>query len=224
MPNDQMKPRPPPRVSIFNLPLEIRHQIYDSLIEERVFTWPVPSVGFASISHWPPSPDVLDIHPQIAHEFRNHFYSTTNLRFTLGRAFRQWQYHDHPRISDGDAEYITKVEVMFIIGDKTLNSSVESLCLDLRRRVSYLCNLFSTMARLKVVVISWTDMTRSGLWDAKASILLGLGQLNTEATANIRKVQIVVGNVVVTDSDDRNRIIMTINSLMAGSDKMSVPY
>jgi hypothetical protein len=80
------------------------------------------------------------------------------------------------------------------------------------------------MPRLKVVAISWTDLTSSDLWDAKASILLELGQLNTGAAANIRKVHITVGNIVVTDSDERIRIIMTINSLMAGSDKMSVRY
>jgi hypothetical protein len=183
--------------------------------------WPVASVGFASVSHWPPTTEMLSIHPQITRELRSYFYSIVNVRFTLGCAFQQWQFYKFIRFPDSEKRHMRNVEVLFLIGDKTVNTSEVTLCADLRHRVKRLCNHFSAMSQLKTIVINWTDLTGSGFeaWDMKASVIREFKQLRKVEGTNGRSVSFTVGKVVVEDEDERKWISSAIGSLMTDTEQ-----
>lgn len=177
--------------------------------------WPVASVGFASVSHWPPTTEMLCIHPQITRELRSYFYSIVNVQFTLGCAFQQWQFYKFLRFPEAEKRHLRNVEVLFIIGDKTVNTSEVQLCADLRHRVRRLSSHFSLMPQLKTVIISWTDLTGSGFWDMKTSILHEFRQLRKVGRLRSRSIRFSVGKIVVADEEEQDQISATIGSLMA---------
>jgi hypothetical protein len=175
--------------------------------------WPVASVGFASVSHWPPTTEVLSIHPQITRELRDYFYSIVNVRFTLGCAFQQWRFYKFLRFPDAERRHIRNVQVLFIIGDKTVNTSEVVLCEDLQQRVRRLRDHFSMMPQLKTVVVNWTDMTSSGFGYLKAGIISEFGQLHKVQASSGRYIRFTVGEILVEDGKEHDQVSEAIGSL-----------
>jgi hypothetical protein len=71
------------------------------------------------------------------------------------------------------------------------------------------------MPQLKTIVISWTDLTGSGFWDMKASILHEFRQSRKGGRLRSRSIRFSVGKIVVADEEEQDQISATIESLMA---------
>lgn len=196
----QHSPVPP----ILRLPVELRDQIYDYLLELESpgqGSHPLPGVGITSVSHAPPSLSLLLLHSQISTELLHRFYSQATLKTVLSHAFNF--FRTDPDLCQLESSFalkrVKKVELVFFQDILLLKEypsfGLESFCAEIRRRADRACDVLLQAPDLRLLTVSWIDTTRIGGWREKVRMLEPLCKLKG-------KVEISLGDVRVSGCRD----------------------
>lgn len=210
-----MSSEPSPVPPIFRLPIELREQIYDYLLQLECAgqgSHPLPGMGITSVSHAPPSLNLLLLHPAITTELLDRFYSQAVLKTVISHAFNF--FRTDPELRQLESSYALKrvknVELVFfqdlLLLKEYPSFGLERFCAEIRRRAERACDVLLQAPELKHLTVSWIDTTRIGGWTEKAQILEPLRKLNG-------KVEVILGEVKVTgDEDMETRDLQTFRS------------
>ena len=184
---------------ILRLPIELREQIYDSLLELKNAnqgSHPLPGVAITSVSHDPPSSNLLLLHPTITIELLDRFYSQATCKTVISHAFNFFRTDPELRHLQTSLalKRIQRVELVFFQDILLLKDypsfGLESFCAEIRRRADRACDVFLQAPQLKSVTISWIDTTRIGGWAEKIHILEPLSKLKGRVSVSIGEVKI----------------------------------
>lgn len=184
---------------ILRLPIELRENIYDYLLELRNAnqgSHPLPGVGITSVSLAPPSSSLLLLHPIITTEILDRFYSQAICKTVISHAFNFFRTDPELRHLESSLalKRMQRVELVFFQDILLLKDypsfGLESFCAEIRRRTDRACDVLLQAPQLKSLTISWIDTTRIGGWVEKAHILEPLRKLKGKVTVNIGDVRI----------------------------------
>lgn len=189
---------------IFRLPVELREQIYDHLLELESpgqGSHPLPGVGITSVSHAPPSLRLLLVHSTIATELLHRFYCQATLKTVISHAFNF--FRTDPDLRKLESSHVLKrmqkIELVFFQDILLLKEypsfGLESFCGEIRRRADRACEVLLQAPQLRHLTISWIDTTRTSGWMEKVRMLEPVRKLEG-------KVDIGLGEVRVSDSRD----------------------
>lgn len=184
----------PTTPAIFRLPLELRQQIYSYLLPRENVSHPLPSVGITSVSHRPPAAALLNIHPIIADELLDFFYTISTWKLIFSHAFNFFRVDpDLRRLQQSPSlSRLRRVEVVFYCDILLLKEyhtiGLGSFCDEIRRRADRACDVLLQAAQLKSVTVSWIDTTGTGGWTEKAKILTPLRKLSGMVTFRVGEV------------------------------------
>lgn len=151
---------------LLTLPLELRERIYSFLLPSSPTSHPLPSVGLTSVSHALPTSALLNIHPQIADEILEYFYTITTWKLIFSHAFNFFRVD--PDLKGLERSHalarVKKVELVFycdvlLLQDYTACRMEEAFCMEIRRRAERACEVLVQAERLRCVVVSWIDTT-----------------------------------------------------------------
>lgn len=196
----QSSPLPP----ILRLPVELRDQIYDYLLELESpgqGSHPLPGVGITSVSHAPPSLGLLLVNSTIHNELLDRFYSQATLKTVISHAFNF--FRTDPDLCQLEASFalkrMEKVELVFFQDILLLKEypsfGLELFCAEIRRRADRACDVLLQAPNLRHLTVSWIDTTRIGGWSEKVRMLEPLRKLKG-------KVDISLGELRVSGSRD----------------------
>ncbi|GAB7325458.1 hypothetical protein MBLNU13_g09475t1 [Cladosporium sp. NU13] len=192
---DELNHLPP----ILGLPIELREQIYDYLLELKNAdqgSHPLPGVAVTSVSHAPPSSNLLLLHPTITTELLDRFYSQATCKTVISHAFNFFRTDPELRHLESShaLKRIQRVELVFFQDILLLKDypsfGLESFCAEIRRRADRACDVFLQAPQLKSVTISWIDTTRIGGWAEKIHILEHLRKLKGRVNVSIGELKI----------------------------------
>ncbi|KAI7213812.1 hypothetical protein KC333_g6368 [Hortaea werneckii] len=209
-------PTPP----IFRLPLELRQQIYSHLLPKQPISHPLPSVGITSVSHKPPTSNLLSIHPQVAAEILDHFYSISSWKLIFSHAFNFFRVDPELRNLEQSQilSRIRKVEVVFFCDILLLKEypsfGLESFCAEIRRRATRACEVLNKAPCLRNVTVSWIDTTLTGGWGEKATILHPLRSLADIAE---RPITFCIGELNGPPDVDREKFVKALRDVLGES-------
>ena len=184
---------------ILRLPIELREQIYDYLLELKNAnqgSHPLPGVAITSVSHAPPSSNLLLLHRTITTELLDRFYSQATCKTVISHAFNFFRTDPELRHLESSLalKRIQRVELVFFQDILLLKDypsfGLESFCAEIRRRADRACDVFLQAPQLKSVTISWIDTTRIGGWAEKIHILEPLAKLKGRVNVGIGEVKI----------------------------------
>lgn len=187
---NQSRHHPP----FFGLPLELRQQIYAYFMPRENVSHPLPSVGITSVTHRPPTLDLLRIHPQFTEEVLDCFYSVTTWKLIFSHAFNFFRVDPFlNKLEQSPAlGKIRRIEVVFFCEILLLKEypsfGLESFCAEIRRRCDRACSVLSQAKRLSHVTVSWIDTTLTDGWEQKATILQPLQKLGPDVTFRIGEI------------------------------------
>jgi hypothetical protein len=184
---------------MLRLPVELRELIYDHLLELKNAnqgSHPLPGVAITSVSHAPPSSNLLLLHPTITTELLDRFYSQASCKTVISHAFNFFRTDPELRHLESSLalKRIQRVELVFFQDILLLKDypsfGLESFCAEIRRRADRACDVFLQAPQLKSVTISWIDTTRIGGWAEKIHILEPLSKLKGRVNVSIGEVKI----------------------------------
>ncbi|KAF2767942.1 hypothetical protein EJ03DRAFT_337240 [Teratosphaeria nubilosa] len=181
---------------IFQLPLELRQEIYSYLVMPGPISHPLPGVGITSVSHKLPSSALLFINKQFTADILDYYYTITTWKLIFSHAFNFFRVDP---CLDGLARspalrHIQKVEVVFFCDILLLKEypsfGMTRFCDEIRKRADRACEVLSQSERLRSVTVSWIDTTMTGDWSEKATTLQPLRRLakSTDLTFRIGDV------------------------------------
>ncbi|KAI7291697.1 hypothetical protein KC343_g227 [Hortaea werneckii] len=202
---------------IFRLPLELRQQIYSHLLPKQPISHPIPSVGITSVSHTPPTSNLLSIHPQLTAEILDHFYSISSWKLIFSHAFNFFRVDPELRNLEQSQilNRIRKVEVVFFCDILLLKEypsfGLESFCAEIQRRATRACEVLNKAPCLRNVTVSWIDTTLTGGWDEKATILQPLRSLMDNAE---RPIAFYIGELNGPPDVDRERFVKALRDVL----------
>jgi hypothetical protein len=184
---------------ILRLPIELREQIYDCLLELKNAnqgSHPLPGAAITSVSHAPPSSNLLLLHPTITTELLDRFYSQATCKTVVSHAFNF--FRTDPELRHLESSFalkrIQRIELVFFQDILLLKDypsfGLEAFCAEIRRRADRACDVFLQAPQLKSLTISWIDTTRIGGWAEKMHILEPLGKLKGRVNVSIGEVKI----------------------------------
>ena len=191
-------PRPSHPISpLFRLPLEIRQRIYSLLLPAHATCYPLPSVRIPSVSHALPTPALLSIHPRLTDEILDHFYAITTWKLIFGHSFNFFNFFRTDfRLERLEASSILrrlrKVEILFfcdvVLGCKRPSFGAGSFCPEIAVRAARAVDVLLRADELRVLTVSWMDMTGTGDWAEKRRIFDPLQRLADRCTFKIGTV------------------------------------
>lgn len=153
-------------LTFFSLPLEVREEIYSYLLPPHPTSHPLPSVGLTSVSHRPPKSAYLNIHPQIADEILEYFYTITTWKLIFSHAFNFFRVDpDLKGLERSHAlSQLRRVELVFycdvlLLKDYSAGGMMDTFCSEIRRRADRACDVLMQAEKLRCVVVSWIDTT-----------------------------------------------------------------
>lgn len=209
--------------AILRLPLELRQQIYAHLLPRENVSHPLPSVGITSVSHRPPSRELLNIHPQLADEILEYFYTITTWKLIFSHAFNFFRVDpDLRRLEQSPSlarfrrvEVVVFCDVLLLKGYPLQgNGALESFCSEIRKRADRACDVLSHATKLNTVTVSWIDTTGTRGWDEKATILQPLRKLRR---LQGRELQFRTGLVNGCDDVDRETFTQAMLGVLGES-------
>ncbi|KAH9845485.1 hypothetical protein Tdes44962_MAKER06611 [Teratosphaeria destructans] len=176
----------------FQLPLELRQEIYSYLIMPGPVSHPLPGVGITSVSHKLLSSALLFINKQFTSDILDYYYTITTWKLIFSHAFNFFRVDP---CLDGLARspvlrHIQKVEVVYFCDILLLKNypsfGMTRFCDEIRKRADRACEVLSQCERLRSVTVSWIDTTLSGDWSEKATTLQPLRRLAKRTEVRFR--------------------------------------
>lgn len=184
---------------LLRLPVELRENIYDYLLELKNASQgihPLPGVGITSVSLAPPSSSLLLLHPTITAELLDRFYSQATCKTVISHAFNFFRTDPELRHLESSLalKRIQRVELVFFQDILLLKDypsfGLGAFCAEIRRRADRACDVFLQAPQLKTLTISWIDTTRIGGWAEKIHMLEPLSKLKGRVNVSIGEVKI----------------------------------
>lgn len=194
-----MSLQPTTRPPLLRLPIELREQIYDYLLELETpgqGSHPLPGVGITSVSLAPPPLNLLLLHPTITTELLDRFYSQATLKTVISHAFNF--FRTDPELRHLESSLVLKrmrrIELVFFQDILLLKDypsfGLNSFCTEIRRRADRACDVLLQAPQLKHLTVSWIDTTRIGGWAEKAHILEPLHKLQGKVDVSVGEVRV----------------------------------
>ncbi|KAM0723157.1 hypothetical protein Q7P37_001357 [Cladosporium fusiforme] len=206
---------------ILRLPVELREQIYDYLLELETpgqGSHPLPGVGITSVSHAPPSLSLLLVHSTISTELLHRFYSQATLKTVISHAFNF--FRTDPDLRQLESSYALKrmkrVELVFFQDILLLKEypsfGLEAFCAEIRRRADRACDVLLQAPHLRHLTVSWVDTTRIGGWSEKVRMLEPLRKLKGKVDVSLGEVR--VSGCRDTETKDRQTFKTAIEAAL----------
>lgn len=184
---------------LLRLPLELRQQIYTHLLPRSPTSHPLPSIGITSVTHAPPAPSLLSIHPQLTSEITSFYYALATFTLIFSHAFNFFRVD--PQLLNLEESHVIKrmrkVEVVFYCDNLLLCNLTGSgvarrtgMEEEVRRKADRAVEVLEKAEELKMVAVSWIDTGHPGPGgdEARKKILTPLRRLREKVAFRVGRV------------------------------------
>ncbi|KAI5203591.1 hypothetical protein E4T39_03999 [Aureobasidium subglaciale] len=176
---------------LFQVPLELRRQIYSYLCPADPISNPVPTVGITCVSHRPPPTAFLLASHAVNADVQAYYYSIASWKLIASHAFNF--YRIDPTLSNFASsrllKRLQKVELVFWFDGSLLKSypslKQKTYCDEIGKRATRACEILLTAPDLEVLRVSWVDTTTNTPLEEKKDVLDALTILHSKVRFEI---------------------------------------
>lgn len=193
---------------LWNLPPELRAQIYDHLVLPNPLAHPVNSLALTSVSHRPPPLSSLLVCRVLTQELLSHYYHNATFKLVLSHAFNF--YRVDPALDSLNRhailQRIRNIELVFFCDGVLVRDfpsfGPDRACKEVGRRAERAVEVLRNAPALKKVTVSWVDP--GGHWGTRAEVVSPVRALLKGGIA------VEVGDVLGIEDAAREDLILAL--------------